>query len=227
MDAPRLTVALTIDHDAISDAIRRGDPPVKVSHGEFGPRVGIKRILALLASRAIPATFFVPGHTLTTFTDDTEAIVAGGHELACHGWFHEDFAELGADQAREVLGRSVEAVRAVTGAAPTGFRAPYWSLGPQTLELVEAAGFTYDSSLMANDYDLYRVRRGDRHSTAGRDARGAAERRSSRCPSTGRWTTGRISSPAPAGRACRRRQPSSRSGPRSWPTPTSTPRAAW
>ncbi len=53
MDAPRLTVALTIDHDAISDAIRRGDPPVKVSHGEFGPRVGIKRILALLASRAI------------------------------------------------------------------------------------------------------------------------------------------------------------------------------
>ena len=37
----------------------------------------------------------------------------------------------------------------MTGAAPTGFRAPYWSLGPQTLELVEAAGFVYDSSLMA------------------------------------------------------------------------------
>ena len=164
MDAPRLTVAVTIDHDAISDAVRRGDPPVKVSHAEFGPRVGIKRILALLASRAIPATFFVPGNTLTTFTDDTDAIVAGGHELACHGWFHEDFAELGAAQAREVLGRSAEAVRAVTGSAPTGFRAPYWSLGPQTLELVEAAGFTYDSSLMANDYDLYRIRRGDRHS---------------------------------------------------------------
>jgi len=164
MGAPRLTVALTVDHDAISDAVRRGDPPVKISHGEFGSRVGIKRILALLGSRAIPATFFVPGHTLTTFTDDTEAIVAGGHELACHGWFHEDFAELGVDQTREVLGRSVEAVRAVTGAAPTGFRAPYWSLGPQTLELVEAAGFVYDSSLMADDYDLYRVRRGDRHS---------------------------------------------------------------
>src|SRR6478735_2074343 len=106
MDAPRLTVALTIDHDAISDAVRRGDPPVKVSHAEFGPRVGVKRILALLASRAIPATFFVPGHTLTTFTDDTEAIVSGGHELACHGWFHEDFAELGADQAREMLDRT-------------------------------------------------------------------------------------------------------------------------
>ena len=164
MDAPRLTVALTIDHDAISDSIRRGDSPVKFSHAEFGPRVGAKRLLELLASRAIPSTWFVPGHTLTTFTDDTDAILAGGHELACHGWFHEDFAELGVGQTREVLDRSVEAIRAVTGAAPTGFRAPYWSLGTQTLELVEAAGFAYDSSLMADDYDLYRVRRGDRHS---------------------------------------------------------------
>ena len=50
--------------------------------------------------------------------------------------------------------------------APTGWRAPYWSLGPQTLELVEAAGFAYDCSLMADDYRLYRVRHGDRHSIA-------------------------------------------------------------
>jgi peptidoglycan/xylan/chitin deacetylase (PgdA/CDA1 family) len=166
MDAPRLTVALTFDHDAISDSVRRGDSPVKFSHAEFGPRVGAKRILALLAERGIPATWFVPGHTLTTFTDDTDAILAGGHELACHGWFHEDFAELPAGAQREVLGRSVEAVRAVTGAAPAGFRAPYWSLGEATVGLIEAAGFVYDSSLMANDYDLYRIRHGDRHSTA-------------------------------------------------------------
>jgi peptidoglycan/xylan/chitin deacetylase (PgdA/CDA1 family) len=110
------------------------------------------------------APSFVPGHSLTTFADDTEAILAGGHELACHGWFHEDFADLGVDEARDVLGRSVEAVRAVTGAAPAGFRAPYWSLGLATLGLVQAAGFVYDSSLMADDYRPYRIRHGDRHS---------------------------------------------------------------
>ncbi len=32
MDAPRLTVAITVDHDAISDSVRRGDSPVKFSH---------------------------------------------------------------------------------------------------------------------------------------------------------------------------------------------------
>jgi peptidoglycan/xylan/chitin deacetylase (PgdA/CDA1 family) len=49
---------------------------------------------------------------------------------------------------------------------PAGFRAPYWSLGARTTEHVAAAGFRYDSSLMADDYRLYRVRHGDRHSTS-------------------------------------------------------------
>ena len=113
--APRLTVAVTVDHDAISDAIRRGDPVVKLSHGEFGPRVGAPRILELLERRGIPSTWFVPGHTLETFPDSTAAILAGGHELACHGWFHEDFGELSTDEQRAVLERSAEAVERVTG----------------------------------------------------------------------------------------------------------------
>jgi peptidoglycan/xylan/chitin deacetylase (PgdA/CDA1 family) len=164
MPEPRLTVALTFDSDAISDGIRRGDSPVKLSHGEFGPRVGVPRILDLLARESIPATWFVPGHTLETFRDNTDAILAGGHELACHGWYHEDFSELTSDAQAEILARSVEAVRRVAGGPPKGFRAPYWALGAETLGLVLRAGFAYDSSLMADDYRPYRVRLGDRHS---------------------------------------------------------------
>jgi peptidoglycan-N-acetylglucosamine deacetylase len=163
--APRLTVAITFDHDAISDSIRRGDPPVKLSHGEFGPRVATPRILALLAERGIRSTWFVPGHTIEAFPESIAAIVGGGHELASHGWYHEDFAELSVDEQRDILARSFEALtRARGGTPPGGWRAPYWSLGPRTLELVESAGFRYDSSLMADDYRLYRVRQGDRHS---------------------------------------------------------------
>ena len=165
MDTPRLSVAITVDHDAISDSIRRADPPVKLSHAEFGPQVGAKRLFELFERRAIPTTWFVPGHSLTTFPDDTGAMIRGGHEIAAHGWFHEDFAELTSNKASDILGRSIEAIRSVTGAAPAGFRAPYWSLGGETIVLVETAGFRYDSSLMADDYRPYRIRRGDRHST--------------------------------------------------------------
>ncbi|HEY8437959.1 MAG TPA: polysaccharide deacetylase [Candidatus Limnocylindrales bacterium] len=161
---PRLTVALTFDHDAISDSVRRGDPPVKLSHGEFGPRVGMPRILALLADRRIPATWFVPGHTLEAFPDTIRAILNGGHELACHGWFHEDFATLAADEERRLVERCAAAVERVAGRRPAGWRAPYWSLGAASLATIAAAGFTYDSSLMADDYNLYRVRLDDRHS---------------------------------------------------------------
>ena len=160
---PRLTVALTFDHDGFSDSVRRGDPVVKFSHGEFGPRVGAPRILDLLARRGIPSTWFIPGHTLETFPDSVAAVVAAGHEIGCHGWYHEDFTELSADEQRGVIERAADAVEAVSGVPPAGWRAPYWALGADTLELVEAAGFVYDSSLMADDYRLHRVRLGDRH----------------------------------------------------------------
>jgi peptidoglycan/xylan/chitin deacetylase (PgdA/CDA1 family) len=161
---PRLTVALTFDSDAISDGIRRGDSPVKLSHGEFGPRVAVPRILELLERERVPTTWFVPGHTLVTFPDNTDAILAGGHELACHGWYHEDLSELTGKAQRAILDRWWEAATRRTGVAPKGFRAPYWALGRRTLELVLRAGFTYDSSLMAGDYRPYRVRLDDRHS---------------------------------------------------------------
>ena len=119
--APRLTVALTFDHDAISDSVRRGDPPVKLSHAEFGPRVGAPRILGLLERLGIASTWFVPGHTLETWPDQAAAIAGAGHELASHGWFHEDFSELSVDEQRSILVRSVEALtRAADGTAPTG-----------------------------------------------------------------------------------------------------------
>ncbi len=113
---------------------------------------------------------------MVTFPDSIDAILAGGHELACHGWYHEDFAELPLEEQASILDRSVEVVRARTGAPPRGFRAPYWSLAPDTLRLVEEAGYAYDSSLMSGDYALYRVRHGDRHSvedgtTWGREGR--------------------------------------------------------
>lgn len=159
----RLTVALTFDHDAISSEVNRGHGPVLISRGEFGPRVGTPRILDLLARHRIAATFFVPGHTLATFPESVASIAAAGHELACHGWAHEDLAALDPPAEREVMVRSFEAIGAAAGVMPAGFRAPYWSLSPRTLDIAEALGFRYDSSQMADDVHLYRVRRGDRH----------------------------------------------------------------
>ena len=165
MTEARLTVALTFDHDSLSDGIRRGDSPIKMSHAEFGHNVGVPRILDLLERERIPSSWFIPGATLELYPGDTEAILAGGHEVGCHGWFHEDYSELDAAAQRAIQARSIEAVVRFTGKRPRGHRAPYWAFSADTIGILEDAGFVYDSSLMADDYRPYRVRRGDRHST--------------------------------------------------------------
>ena len=163
-----LQVALTFDHDAISSDVEKGHLPFDRSIGEFGPRVGLPRILQILARESVPATFFVPVHTAHTWPDSLAAIVAGGHEVGCHGWAHEDHALLPADNERDLIVRQKAALTAAAHAAGytspvVGFRAPYWSLSEQTLRFVEEAGFTYDSSLAWEETRITPVRHGDTH----------------------------------------------------------------
>jgi peptidoglycan/xylan/chitin deacetylase (PgdA/CDA1 family) len=163
-EPPRLTVALSFDHDGISSAVARELGPHDRSRGEFGVRVGVPRVLDVLASHGVPATFFVSGHTAVTFPKSVAAIVGAGHELGCHGWAHEDAAVLAEPAEREILARSRAAItEAAGGVAPAGFRAPHRSLAERTLALVEEAGFAYDSSLAWDDYRLGRVRHDDVH----------------------------------------------------------------
>lgn len=163
-----LQVALTFDHDAISSDVEKGHLPFDRSIGEFGPRVGLPRILQILARDSVPATFFVPVHTAHTWPDSLSAIVAGGHEIGCHGWAHEDHALLPAEKERDLIVRQKAALTTAAQSAGytspiVGFRAPYWSLSEQTLKFVEEAGFTYDSSLAWEETRITPVRHGDKH----------------------------------------------------------------
>ena len=60
----RRLVCTRFDFDAVSGFVARGmTSPPPVSCGEFGA-VAIPRILRLLKSYRMPASFFVPGHPL-------------------------------------------------------------------------------------------------------------------------------------------------------------------
>ena len=62
---PQSTVCLSFDFDAMSVWLAYDRPtPAMLARGEFGARVGVPRILELLRSHDLDATFFVPGHTV-------------------------------------------------------------------------------------------------------------------------------------------------------------------
>jgi peptidoglycan/xylan/chitin deacetylase (PgdA/CDA1 family) len=165
-DPPRLTCCLTFDFDALSLWIGtfHSTNPSMLSRGEFGA-VAIPRILKILAQREIRATFFIPGHTALAYPETVRAIAAAGHEIGHHGWVHESPADFDAAGERANLERAFDALDAVTGVRPRGYRSPAAVLTEATLGLLLEYGFLYDSSCMATDFYPYYLRLNDRWST--------------------------------------------------------------
>ncbi len=159
---PRHIVCLTFDFDAISGFVARGQTsPSWISRGEFGPRVGAPRLLALLGKYGIRSTWFIPGHTIETFPQACEQVCAAGHEIAHHGWTHRPPAGLTRDEEEAELVRGNEAIKRLSGRYARGYRSPSWDLSPHSIELFLKHGFVYDSSLMGDDYTPYYARQGD------------------------------------------------------------------
>lgn len=157
---PGGTVCLTFDFDAVSLWLARGiTAPGPVSRGEFAA-VAVPRVLDFLAARDIRATWFIPGHTVETYSEASHEIVAAGHEVGLHGYAHE--LEM-PDEAteRRVFERSYTVMQELTGTAPLGYRAPGGRLSASTIGLLLEAGISYDSSLAGHDYQPYWCRVGD------------------------------------------------------------------
>lgn len=151
----RAACAVTFDVDAES-AILAVDPRFAsrastMSHQAYGPKVGVPRLLAMLERAGVRATFFVPGFTARRYPDTVRAIVAAGHEVGWHNDLHEPPYSLAEAEERAILERGAEVLEPLAGYRPRGYRAPWWELNERTPELLAAAGYTYDSSLMDDD----------------------------------------------------------------------------
>src|SRR5262245_52288929 len=142
-------VCLSFDWDGVSVWMAGGATDARsLSRGEFGPRVGIPRLLSLCERLGITATFFTPGHTADTFPETAAAIAAAGHELAAHGYAHEDFEPLSLNQARDVVRRAADAIERACGRRPRGMRFPPWAVAGEHFEILFEEGYTYSSSVM-------------------------------------------------------------------------------
>jgi len=152
-----LAVALSFDADHETPWLRDGESaPAPLSEGEYGARVAMPRILALLERHAARATFFVPAVAALLHPGGWHDLVGSGHEVALHGWIHERPGRLEGDAERELLLRSAEVLERLCGTRPVGYRAPSFDVSPSTIAIAADAGLRYDSSLMADDepYEL-------------------------------------------------------------------------
>lgn len=162
--AKEILCAYGIDLDAVAGWLGSyggEDSPDDVSRGLFAGEVGTPRLLRLFEKYGLRTTWFVPGHSIETFPEQTRMIVASGHEIGIHGYSHENPIAMTAEQEETVLLRCIGLVEAVSGHRPTGYVAPWWEFSVVTTELLLKHGIKYDHSLMHNDFHPYYVRVGD------------------------------------------------------------------
>ncbi|MGW0876142.1 polysaccharide deacetylase family protein [Streptomyces sp. NPDC002740] len=152
-----VAVAVSFDSDHETPALRDGHTtPGVLAAGEYGARVAVPRILALLERHGVPASFFVPAVSALLHPGEIADYAAAGHEVGVHGWIHERNTLLTRADERDLTLRSLDVLERLSGSRPVGIRTPSWDFSPDTLGIIRELGFLYDSSLMAADdpYEL-------------------------------------------------------------------------
>ncbi|MBY0365099.1 MAG: DUF3473 domain-containing protein [Proteobacteria bacterium] len=157
---PALRNAMSIDVEdyfqvsAFAPHIRRED----WSGLECRVERNIGRILELLADQQVKATFFTLGWIAERYPQVVRAIVAGGHELASHGYGHERASDLNPAAFLADIASAKKLLEDLGGVPVVGYRAPSFSIGKGNLwafDVLLDAGYRYSSSVYPIAHDHY------------------------------------------------------------------------
>lgn len=119
----------------------------------------VDRILGMLDERGVRATFFTLGWIAERYPEIVRAIVAGGHELASHGYGHQRVSDLDAKAFLDDITRAKNILEDIGSNPVVGYRAPSFSIGASNrgwaFESLAQAGYRYSSSVYPVKHDHY------------------------------------------------------------------------
>ncbi len=146
----RPRAALSLDLDNLWSYLKTHGDRSWSSYPTYLPHF-IPEILEWLERRALKLTFFVVGRDAA---DDRNAaslrlLASAGHEIGNHSYDHEPWLQTyAADALAAEIERSEDAVAAVVGTRPRGFRGPGFSWSSELLEVLADRGYLYDATTL-------------------------------------------------------------------------------
>lgn len=120
--------------------------------------LNITRIIKLLSIYNVKATFFILGWIAEKQPDVVRMVHENGHEIATHGYSHRSITELSREEFKIEIEKSIEILEKISGQRVIGFRAPNYSIIPDTIwayQVLSNLGIKYDSSIFPVKHDRY------------------------------------------------------------------------
>jgi len=115
-------------------------------------------LFKLFEENGTHATFFVLGWIAERYPELVKRIVAGGHELASHGYGHLRATDQTPKDFLEDISRTKKLLEDLGGVEVRGYRAPSFSVGstnPWAFDCILDAGYRYSSSVYPVRHDHY------------------------------------------------------------------------
>jgi peptidoglycan-N-acetylglucosamine deacetylase len=125
---------------------------VNVSMGEFGPNVGVGRILRLLKKYDIKGAFFPPGEIIEKYPDIIQQCSDEGHEMSFHSMNHLSPRKQTYDEQKADFEKGLELFEKRFKKRPYGYRCPAGEYDDKTWEFLDMFDFEYESTMMGTDY---------------------------------------------------------------------------
>ena len=147
-DGARCCVAMTVDLSVASGPEGVTAADLATPEALFGANQGLAALREVLRRHAMRATFAAPAIIAHIHRDLVRSLTAEGHEIAAHGFRHEDVSGLERDEERQRIARTTEILADVTGRKPAGWfslprqgdRYAVGAVSPNTVDLLLEAG---------------------------------------------------------------------------------------
>ncbi len=111
------------------------------------------RLLEILASYNVKATFFLVGKYASNQPTLTRQIAESGHLIGNHSWSHPNLARTASDKVREELRTTNDALEQILGKPIRYFRPPFGARRPNVLRTARELGLTPVTwNAMTNDW---------------------------------------------------------------------------
>lgn len=121
----------------------------------------VDRLIDICTVHDVKSTCFILGDVAKHKPHIVKKLFAAGHEIASHGSSHRLVYPMAPDEFQADLKASTNILEQITGEKVVGFRAPSWSVKPDTLpwfyDILGEEGFLYSSSVYPAKNTLFGI----------------------------------------------------------------------